>query len=134
MTWVPDPLVPTPAPGSVAELFPPIEHLDGVSWFDSAPPRRGHECKAQTRGYSAFRLVERCACGAYNIDHHGWIERNTRTRPEPEPEPEVGITRVDTCRTGWRRLFHRHVWEPANSRSGTDPFRVCFKCMKERRP
>ena len=59
------------------------EHLGGVSWYDTKPPPRRHECAAQTRGWHAGGYWERCACGARRAASQApamgpWGERNCR--------------------------------------------------------
>jgi hypothetical protein len=60
-----------------------LEHRNGVAWHDAPPPRRGHRCVEQSRGFVLLdrvgaTFISRCACGAVDIGD-GWAERNTRT-------------------------------------------------------
>jgi hypothetical protein len=60
-----------------AELW----HLDGVGWYNAPLPRKRHKCWTQTRGWmDEFTLVERCACGAMQIDLGGWGCVNERRK------------------------------------------------------
>jgi len=57
-----------------------VESVNDMDWFDAPKPRRWHRCKPQTRGsFTAYGLVERCACGGVRMGGGGpWIERNSR--------------------------------------------------------
>lgn len=56
-----------------------IDNLDGIFWDVAPIPRRWHRCWAQTRGrINYFTRVDRCPCGAINIDSTGWGDRNRR--------------------------------------------------------
>lgn len=59
------------------------EHVDGVPWYDTPPPRRLHRCKPHsTKKIDGFRTVERCRCGASRTTDMGksgeWVDRNSR--------------------------------------------------------
>lgn len=56
-----------------------LEHLDGVPWYKAPLPPRIHSCTPQTRGWSGFQRIKRCACGGTWI-MDGWCGKNERTR------------------------------------------------------
>jgi len=58
-----------------------IDHKDGIEWHQAPLPRRQHRCRPQSWGFlSTGSYVERCACGAVNLNHSGWIRRNERRK------------------------------------------------------
>lgn len=58
-----------------------IQDKNGISWHEAPRPSRFHRCKAQTRGWIGFDLVERCRCGAIRRGRDRfWIHKNSRGR------------------------------------------------------
>jgi len=56
-----------------------LESLNGIDWAEAPKPFRWHRCRVQTRGRFDGELVERCPCGAVQLDGDGvWFERNRR--------------------------------------------------------
>lgn len=62
-----------------------LMHRDGISWTEVPPPRRRHECWAQTIGWTGphgLSQALRCPCGAIKSPRSPshWGERNSRRR------------------------------------------------------
>lgn len=63
-----------------------VAHLDGVPWYEAAPPPRKHKCWAQTNGYMNGHRVQRCACGAFGPEPFILLFRDTpRVADDPGP-------------------------------------------------
>lgn len=59
-----------------------VETALGIKWWEQPRPRRWHRCRVAQAGWtSSGAFVQRCACGGINLNHMGWIERNSRPRP-----------------------------------------------------
>lgn len=60
------------------------QHLDGIPWTRTEPPRRWHRCKPQTQGWTniwngIIMWRQWCACGATREGIRGhWDNRNSR--------------------------------------------------------
>lgn len=58
-----------------------ISHRGGVPWADYPAPPAKHTHYCHTQGWIRFfTFVQRCPCGAINIDHQGWAEERADQR------------------------------------------------------
>lgn len=98
----------------------PVWDVDGVPHGDAPCPPRRHRCRPQTKALRAFRLIERCPCGAIRVDGGRWRERNSR------PAADRPARRSLWCVLGWHR--HRGL---SDGRETTYP---CTRCGAEPGP
>lgn len=88
-------------------------HRDGVPWWEATTPPERHTCWKQSEFPS--QGVNRCACGAIQLSHHGdvWGQRNSRLYPQNiygqvlatgKPYREPPVTTEPAVRTWPRQL------------------------------